>query len=74
MSASREVNELPGAGPMVCFSALSKHGGLSRIAPNPCVCFCPMMLYWPSTSTSNGMNKMIYLVHASRIFDMLGYI
>lgn len=32
------------------------------------------MVYKGSTSTTNGMNKMIYLVCASRIFDMLGYI
>lgn len=32
------------------------------------------MVYKGSTSNPNGMNKMIYLVCSSRIFDMLGYI
>lgn len=32
------------------------------------------MVYKGSTSATNGMNKMIYLVCASRIFDMLGYV
>jgi len=39
------------------------------------VCECGhKMVYKGSTSTTNGMNKMIYLVCASRIFDMLGYV
>lgn len=32
------------------------------------------MVYKGSKSSPNGMNKMIYLVCSSRIFDMLGYV
>lgn len=32
------------------------------------------MVYKGSTFSRNGMNKMIYLVCSSRIFDMLGYV
>lgn len=65
--------------PSLCAFSLSLHlssrDGRQAEAQQLFVCqHGHKMVYKGSTSTTNGMNKMIYLVCASRIFDMLGYV